>query len=56
MFACIYVYVYAHVSTVEPLSNGQFDFGAIKYIERLSSLRGEMILPWSYRDHRTCPL
>ena len=24
-------------------------------IKRLSTLRGKIVLPWSCRDHRTCP-
>ena len=46
--------------TVKPLNNGHF--GTIQFwynftvIQRLSSLRDEIVLPWSCRDHRTCPL
>ena len=25
-------------------------------IERLSSLRGKIVLPWSCREHRACPI
>ena len=38
------------LSIAKPLNNR--DFGT----KRLSSIRGKIILPWSCRDHSTCPL
>ena len=50
--------IYIYICTVKPLlHNGHF---GTRYnftvIQRLSSLRGKIALPWSCRDHRTCPL
>ena len=46
--------------TVEPLNNGHFGTSNFWHnftvIERLSSFRGKIVLPWSYRDHKICPL
>ena len=46
--------------TVEPLNNGHFGTSNFCYnftvIERLSSFRGKIVLPWSCRDHKICPL
>ena len=46
--------------TVEPLNNGHFRTSNFWYnftvIERLSSFRGKIVLPWSCRDHKICPL
>ena len=39
-------------STVKPLNNNRY----FTVTERLPSLRGKIVLPWSCRDHRTCPL
>ena len=48
------------LATVEPLNNGHFGTSNFWHnftvIERLSSFRGKIILPWSYRDHKICPL
>ena len=45
-------------TTVEPLNNGHFGTSNFWHnftvIERLSSFRGKIVLPWSYRDHKIC--
>ena len=47
-------------NTVEPLNNRHFGttnfWHNFTVIERLSSFRGKIVLPWSYRDHKICPL
>ena len=46
--------------TVEPLNNGHFGTSNFWHnftvIERLSSFRGKIVLPWFYWDHKICPL
>ena len=47
-------------NTVEPLNNGHFGTSNFWHnftvIERLSSFRGKIVLPWSCRDQKNCPL
>ena len=48
------------ICTVKPLNNGDFGTSSIILIQfvvqRLSSLRDKIVLPCSFRGHRTCAL